>query len=257
MKVLIVDDQSMSRKGMIKMIDWDKLNLSLAGECANGQEALNFLHLSEQIDILLTDIRMPLLDGLQLAEKAKAYNKDLSVICFSGYDDFQYVRKSLQLSVEDYLLKPVDPIELNKALEQTIRNKHQQLQEQLKSIQIVRNEFLPSKLHDKEIRKSIYAVTEYIKDHFNENISLTELSRKYYLSPGYFSSLFRDTTGVNFLEYLTKIRIEHAKHLILTSTHLRIYEIASLCGYQDVKYFRKLFKNYTTMTPQEFKENEQ
>ncbi|WP_146200474.1 response regulator, partial [Paenibacillus agaridevorans] len=126
MNVLIVDDQRLSRSRLIQLVDWQGLGIKLAGEAANGQEALEKIG-DTDADLILTDVRMPIMNGLLLIEKAREqYGDDIGFIVTSGYDEFEYVRQSLRLTVADYLLKPVDGGELNAVLSRIIEARREQ-----------------------------------------------------------------------------------------------------------------------------------
>ncbi|MBB6734347.1 response regulator [Cohnella zeiphila] len=118
-KVMIADDESWIRKGLRAMIDWDRLGLAWDGEATDGLEALQMAE-SRKPDILITDIRMPGLDGLQLAETLTGGSPHLKVLIVSGYGEFEYARKALQLDAVSYILKPIDPEELNRTLERAV-----------------------------------------------------------------------------------------------------------------------------------------
>ncbi|RKP57356.1 response regulator [Cohnella endophytica] len=505
MKVLVVDDQRLSRAGIIKMIEWEKLGLRLAGECSNGYEALETMNELE-VDVVITDVRMPVLDGLQLIEQAKELYPHIAFLVISGFDDYAYVRKSIHLSVADYMLKPVDKLELNTLLRELIEktqdarnlaatqlhktreqflhlliegayDEEKQMIEDWSDIRLPDQEncffaamfdceadknkvngwfrflsdrceiflfrtrgncyslvaagsegvvsevdcILRTMLSDREIyqlagigtvvfgidrlkeslakaydaytlqaslpenitgqenipaahassnpsvlplnatwerewfilmkqgnrsailskieelgsyqgrstgetdwiesiypyvllrgakemfetglineqayldafqiakklpyvagiearreivgdyfsrsldmepqsqikkvKEAIEKAKTFVDANFRQTINLTDLALTYYMSPGYFSTLFRQHTGRNFLEYLTQLRMEHAKWLIASNTNGKISDIAIQCGYQDLKYFRKLFKRYTGVTPLQYKED--
>ncbi|MNI16368.1 putative response regulatory protein [compost metagenome] len=504
MKVLVVDDQRLSRAGIIKMVQWEQLGLELAGECANGREALEMMGELE-IDVVITDVRMPVLGGLELIERAKEFYPHMAFVIISGFDDYVYVRKSIHLSVTDYLLKPVDQLELNALLSTLIEKTQGDRHKAAVQLQKTREQFFYMLLegaygHDEQMRadwedirlsdqedhfiaamfdsdldkhrlheqfqhltprcslfllrmrngytciavgsaedlgevftdirtiltnrelfqlagigaivkgivrlnesvlqaydaytlqvslpttldlnastplewnqgstpsnplnaawerewfillkqgnrkaimnkleelhnydtgplthsdlaESVYPyvqlrgaremyevgmITEptfieafqiakklpyivgveekrrvvanffircldtepefrthevkevvekaksFIDANFNQTINLSDLAQTYYMSPGYFSTLFRQHTGRNFLEYLTQLRMEHAKTLIDDNPNGKIGDIASQCGYQDLKHFRKLFKRYTGLTPLKYKED--
>ncbi len=111
MRLLIVDDEAIIRKGLCETIAWDELQVEVIGEASNGQEAIELLRKS-QVDLVLTDIRMPVMDGLELVERIKKEGIHTHVIMISGYDDFEYAVQAMRLGVKDYLLKPVDIEEL-------------------------------------------------------------------------------------------------------------------------------------------------
>ncbi|WP_088830729.1 response regulator [Paenibacillus tyrfis] len=504
MNLLVVDDQRLSRAGLIKMIEWERLGLKLVGECSDGRQALEQIG-DKEADIIITDVRMPVMDGLELIEKAKEQYEGLAFIVISGYDDYDYVRRSIHLTVDDYLLKPVDPQELNALLAKVARRHlerkrrteaeltkwreqffyfvlegaymqdetqllaefadlrfadahdrftaavfesewdkpsvcellrplvdrygicvlrtrgvylliaagaeataerlaedlaqvrrqdghelrltgigstvqgivrlrdsieqafdafaiktslpeperdepltYEQLQasspllvpfdsaaeqewtfhlrqgnreaalrklDELLSVPAfahpdivdgsyhyallrgTRELYEAGRLHETdfveacrvakslpnligqetkrravhdffgarlmadsetqavETRQAVEKAKAYIDAHYCETIVLSELAQSSYMSPGYFSALFRQHTGKNFLEYVSHLRIERAKALIAADPEQKISDVALKCGYQDLKYFRKLFKRHTGMTPLSFKED--
>jgi two-component system response regulator YesN len=114
--ILIVDDKTLIRKGLIKMIHWEALGVQPAGEAENGRKAINMIK-KKQPDMVITDIRMPDCDGISLLKEISAEYPDIKTIVISGYDDFEYARAAIKSGSLDYLLKPVDPKELNRAIE--------------------------------------------------------------------------------------------------------------------------------------------
>jgi two-component system response regulator YesN len=113
---ILVDDEKEIRESIRDTIPWNDLGFSFAGACANGYEALE---LAERIqpDAVLTDINMPFLDGLSFTDRLLTVSPDTKVLIISGYDDFEYARKAVQLKVYDYIVKPVTPGELKAILE--------------------------------------------------------------------------------------------------------------------------------------------
>jgi|GEM_PF-2370237 len=119
-KVMIADDESWIRRGLKAMIDWERLGLVLDSEAADGLEALQIAE-RRMPDLLVTDVRMPGIDGLGLAERMLGMSPRLKVLIVSGYDEFEYARKALQLEAVSYILKPINPSELNETLERAVR----------------------------------------------------------------------------------------------------------------------------------------
>lgn len=115
LKVMIVDDEPIMRKGIISKIDWEELQLVNAGEARDGSDALEQI-MEKQPNIVLTDIRMPEMDGLELIARARKFDPELRFIVISGYEDFQYAREAIRYGVSDYLLKPVSRDELRSSL---------------------------------------------------------------------------------------------------------------------------------------------
>lgn len=119
-RLLIVDDEPVVLQGLTNLLDWQEYGLELAGTAKSGEEALQFVF-SNQIDILITDIRMKNMDGLTLLKKLKESNfNQIKIIIISGYDDFDYLKQASAYGIENYLLKPVDEEELSLTLLNTI-----------------------------------------------------------------------------------------------------------------------------------------
>lgn len=114
-KVLIVDDEMIIRKGIRTSIDWERLGIVIVGEAKNGQEALDLSGRLEP-DIVMTDIRMPVMDGLALAAALRERQPHVKIIIVSGYDDFDYARQALKIGVSEYLTKPVGAEDLTKLM---------------------------------------------------------------------------------------------------------------------------------------------
>jgi two-component system response regulator YesN len=115
MKVIITDDEIQIRKGLRMKVDWEAEGFQIVEEASNGQEALELLQ-SMDVDVVITDMRMPIMDGVEFAKRCHQEYPNVKVIVLSGYSDFEYVRSSLKEGVRDYLLKPVAPDELIEAL---------------------------------------------------------------------------------------------------------------------------------------------
>ena len=114
-KLLIVEDEEIIREGIVHMLNWEAYHISISGAVANGKEALEHFKTCPP-DLLLTDIRMPVMDGLQLIKEARQYSRSFLPIILSGYNDFNYAKQGLVLGVSDYILKPCRPEDLLKSI---------------------------------------------------------------------------------------------------------------------------------------------
>ncbi|MCU6708813.1 response regulator [Paenibacillus sp. J5C_2022] len=110
--LFIVDDEEKIRTGLKEILDWSELGYTVAGEASNGAQALKVMEIQGYPDVLLTDIRMPVMDGLMLLEEIQCRNKETQVVILSGYDQFNYVKRALEMKAFDYLLKPTKFTEL-------------------------------------------------------------------------------------------------------------------------------------------------
>ncbi len=114
--ILIVDDDSIVRQGIIAEIDKDDLGIDSIWEAENGEQALEIFKSKKTVDLIITDIKMPKLDGVGLVKEVKKIDADIPMIIISGYNDFDYLRQAIRYGVNDYLLKPINPIELKDIL---------------------------------------------------------------------------------------------------------------------------------------------
>lgn len=118
-KVMLVDDEKLILDGLQKIINWDKYNLEIASVARNGKDAIEQF-LKTPVDIIITDINMPIKTGLELVEDIKKIDENVKLIILSGYDEFSYAKKAISLGVEAYILKPIDEQELENVLEKII-----------------------------------------------------------------------------------------------------------------------------------------
>lgn len=227
-KVLIVDDELPVREAVKLLGEWETYGVTELLEASNGEEAKQILE-RERPALVLSDIQMPLCNGIELMEWIEAQGKETKVVMLTGYDDYSYMRRAIQLGSFDYLLKPVDPDILNDLLERAL-----------------------PKPNLKEI-DPILGIEEYIRSHFSEEISLQGMSERFFLSREYISRRFKQQFGVNLSEYVLDIRMEEAKRL-LRESYMKVYEVAQTVGFSDDKYFRKVFKKHIGVTPNEYRE---
>ena len=154
--IILVDDEEEVRKSIIKQIDWESAGFQVVGDAENGEDALEKIEVLEP-DVVLTDIRMPYMDGLTLAEKIRQRYPSTKVVIFSGYDDFEYAQKAIKLNVTEYILKPVNVEELTSILKRIKSNLDEEIEEKRnvsrlrenyrKSLPIIREQFLNDMVH--------------------------------------------------------------------------------------------------------------
>jgi YesN/AraC family two-component response regulator len=227
--VLIVEDEDVIRQGLKKILEELIGGYRLSGEARDGGEALNLLESSEP-DIVLTDIRMTGMDGLDLIKQIRRVKPKLPIIVISGYADFEYARQALKYNVTDYLLKPVDRQELAHVLDRLF------------------GAIVPGPI--KETHYIVRKVRELVSENPGGDFSLKVLSDLLSVNPQYLSRVFKIQSGANLSDFVTQARIEKAVHLLQT-TNLKVYEVALLCGYSGVKHFNNIFKNRIGRTPSE------
>jgi len=241
-RVIIVDDEWIIREGLRKIINDNLPQYEIIAIVGNGIECLSLLE-SIKADLIITDIRMPYMDGLELMKIIRNKDLNIDIIVLSGYDDFRYCQEALKRRAIDYLLKPIDKnefiIRLQKyALLSKGTNEKNSLQDSIPA----------------ETQKRIIGdIKHYIRINFDRKITLKMLSQKFYLNPNYLSQLFKKETGMNFIDYLTEFRIEKAK-IALSDSTLRIADLSRNVGYESQKHFSAIFKKNTGLTPTEYRE---
>lgn len=132
-KVMLADDENLILQGLENIIDWEELGLEIVNKASNGQEAIDKFN-ENPVDIVVTDINMPQVTGLELLKELKKISSDVKFIILSGYDDFSYAKKAIELGVENYILKPIDEEELEKTLKNTINKINQEKEENKSSL---------------------------------------------------------------------------------------------------------------------------
>lgn len=239
---LIVDDEPL-------MVDYLSSHLSEINEqwvakatASDGIYAISLLQ-NEHFDAVITDIKMPGLDGLGLAKYLTENHPDISVIILTAYDDFSYARSAVRLNVFDYLLKPLRDEELSAALCGIAAAK-----ERKDSGKPVHSEKIPTSGNP-----LIAQVKDYLQLHFREGLSLTMLSDIFSISPTYLSDLFHKEIGEPYSKYLLRLRMETAKALLLENNQTKVGDIANDLGFASAKHFTTVFRHYYGMTPSEWR----
>ena len=238
LQVVLVDDEIMIREGFKRLFDWASHDCEVIGEAADGMEALAQIdHL--QPDIVIMDINIPIINGLKVIQTSRMRYPDMAFIIVSGYDDFSYCREALRMRITDYILKPVNYEEFGSCIDR---------------LKIALYENRKTEEQDAQEERTITGIIRYLQEHLDKEISLNILANEFHLSSQYISQLFKSEIGVNFLAYLTSIRMERAKKLLL-ATSLSIGEISEKCGYADYRVFTKAFKKEEGSTPSQYRRN--
>lgn len=355
-KAVIIDDEAWTRKVIRNLGAFEDYGIEIAGEASDGEYGLELIR-QVHPDIILTDVCMPQMNGLELIEKLRQSRPDVQVIFISGYDDYSYVRSAMKLNAVDYLLKPVKQEELNRqlqvCLEKLRKLERKQDQEELSAdflkeswadefdnLRSGINEALnfgstadvqeklcelkqllsvnmidqpnkssmisiyfilinqlrryiqsrdykpeeifgqknttfvfsgdsqPSEMMDfiidlhlnalnrvHELMKSrhrldISQVCKYLEENYTQGITLEQTAGRFYISKEYLSKTFKSTTGKGFSEYITALRMEKAKELLI-KYRVPIREVGEMVGYVDQAHFYKTFKKYFGRTPGE------
>lgn len=237
-KILIVDDDPIILEDIITLIDWEKEGFEVV-TAVNGEQGLQKAT-SIVPDIIMTDVRMPYMDGLSMIKELKKAGMKAHVLMLSAYGEFSYVREAMQLGAEDYILKP----ELSP---QVLLDKLDHIRERLTG-----KAELPQFVKEKpEVCYSplINNVIEYIKGHYNEpSLKNNQIADYVGISSGRLCVRFKEEVGQTISDYLTNVRISCARQLLKTGKY-KVYEVASLVGFSNSTYFSSVFREKTGVTP--------
>ena len=241
LKVLIVEDEELIRKGIVLTVDWAALDCLVVGEAANGAEGLEQAVRCNP-DLIITDLKMPQMDGIEMLEKLRGMGKNTYVIILTAYDSFSYIQAALRLEAVDYLLKPFHDGDLEKAV--------QRVQAKLTP----KEQALPEPKTGSTNRYVSMAIS-YIQQHYQEpDISVSSVAQSLNISEGHLSHTFKKETGSTLLGYLTRYRVHKAAEL-LKDGRMKVYEVAEQVGYRDIGYFSNTFKKITGKTPSEYQDS--
>ncbi|MGM9592895.1 MAG: helix-turn-helix domain-containing protein [Candidatus Onthomonas sp.] len=238
LRVLLVDDEIMIREGFKRLFDWEAHDCQVVGEAADGMEALAQID-TLCPDIVIMDINIPIMNGLKVIQLSRIKHPKTAFVIVSGYDDFSYCREALRLQITDYILKPVNYEEFGNCIDNL-------------KISLFQQRVETASEPKQQEERTITGITRYLQQHLAEEISLSVLAEEFHLNPQYISQLFKSEIGVGFLAYLTNIRMEQAKKLLL-STPLSIAEVAEQSGYGDYRVFTKVFKKAEGITPSQYR----
>lgn len=251
--VMLVDDEEEIRLAIEKKINWEELGFKVVGTAENGYEALD-MALERRPDVVMTDINMPFMNGLEFSKQLKAELPTTKFVILTGYDEFEYAKEAIELAVVEYVLKPVNSDELYQLFSR-LKVRLDDEEEQRRNLENLEKYYQETFAQFKDINTHdlVEKAKVYIAEHFNESdLSVDTLSNYLNVTPNYFSSLFRKKTGYTFVTYLTNLRMEKAKWL-LDNTDEKAYIIAGLVGIEEPNYFSYVFKKAYGISPSKYR----
>ncbi|GGF93537.1 DNA-binding response regulator [Paenibacillus albidus] len=249
--ILVVDDEPRTRQGIKQMLELWAAGRYTVETADNGVEAGRRLG-QERVHLLITDVRMPEVSGLDLIRSLKGDTRRPVVIVISGYAEFHYVQEALQLGAVNYLLKPLDKQELLRVVEDALRREEEE-QRREKLEKLVDPKLLEIDPEQAGMGEPVKEALAYVEQHLQESFSMAEIAGRIHLNASYFSVLFKEQTGVSFSEYVSRLRIQRAKEMLL-HTRLSIAEIGERVGYRTDKYFIKVFKSLEAVSPSRYRQ---
>jgi two-component system response regulator YesN len=243
MKIVVVEDEVLARRGIILSIDWAALGCVVVGEASNGEEGFEVVRRYSP-DLIITDVRMPRLDGLEMVKRLRDAGCAADVIILTAHGDFDYTRQALRLGAVDYLLKPFHNGELEKAVTAVKQRlgggrRENPLREVLEA---------PARAKNKFVQRAL----DYIAENYaSPGLGVENVADYLGVSASHLNHVFKKETAYTLKAYLTDYRI-HAAMAFLGDCRNRVYEVAEKVGYRDIAYFSSIFKKRVGIPPSEF-----
>lgn len=247
LRVLVVEDEEMIRKGIVLTVDWAALDCVVVGEAANGEEALDAVE-KYSPSLIITDLKMPIMDGIEMLTRLRERGCDAYVIILTAYDSFTYAQSALRLGAVDFLLKPFRDGELEQAI-MTLQKRLEKKSNQ--------EELLPT-AQAKKGSKSRYVVAaiDFIAENYNDpDLSVSQIAENLGVSEGHLSHIFKRETDYTILNHITRYRINRAMKL-LKENGVKVYEVAEMVGYRDITHFSATFKKLVGISPSEYQDKD-
>ena len=257
LKVLLVDDEAPILNNLNRVLPWQDMGMNVVGMARSGMDALRIAE-EECPDLVLCDIRMPVMDGLTFVGKLRELGLNSEVLLITGYQEFDYAREAIRLGVKEYICKPIHYEELgDKLRDMGVQIRSRQYKDKLyNSIPLFREE--PADDNNNNTKKTteqlMNSAVQYITEHLNSDLGIDEVAHKLGISGSYFCLLFKNRFAMTFVEYVTLQRMEAAKFMLIHSDK-SITTIGYGVGYQERRYFTKVFQKQTGMSPKEYRDH--
>ena len=226
-KVIVIDDQPLEGKMIAFILGRACPFAEYGGQAFNARDGVELAR-QQQPDLVFLDITMPGYDGIGIIRELRRLCPDIRIVMLTAHDDFDFVRRAMREGANDYLLKPTRPRDVQEAVERW------------------------SNLPGVREEDPIVLAKRYVEDNLARSITLADVAESLYLSPTYFSRLFKQRTGHTFSAWLARRRIQRAQRY-LDETTLSVADIATQVGYREANSFTRLFKQATGLSPTEYR----
>ena len=251
-KVMIAEDEDIIRKGLVYSIPWVDMGCSVISEVRNGIEGIEKIK-ETQPDIVIVDINMPVMDGLEMVQQTYEEYGYVAII-LSGYSDFKYAQEAIRYGITGYLLKPLNIEDLKEAIfhaqkECEVRRTYiskQRSKEEWKQISVLK-EYHEDMVQDNIVKQML----EFIFQNYQKKVVIQDVVNCLNYSETFLNKKFKKLMGITFIEYLNRYRIQKAMKLLREGRE-PIQDVAWKCGIGEYKYFQTVFKKYIGCSPKEY-----
>jgi two-component system response regulator YesN len=243
--LLIVEDEAGIREGIAQYFPWSQVGIQVAATCRNGAEALAYVS-KHHVDLVLCDVRMPEVDGIQFAETLRRWQIPCEIVFISAHKDFEYARRAMELGVKSYIVKPAGYEELYAVFSRIV---HERAAAAATEVAAPEPAAEAEAAGDTDL--GLAERTAMLLERDLANVKLTSVARELGMSPNHFSSRFHRETGRTFTSFLQEARLSRARDLLAGPHH--IYEISRKVGYASVKSFTRAFRGRFGAPPQAYR----
>lgn len=246
-KVMIVEDEFFVRESVKELIRWRELGFELVAEASDGEEALALIK-KDPPDLVITDIMMPRMDGVELLKETRNAGIDSKFVMLTCMGDFEYMRQAMEYGASNYILKLSMSVN---DLRETLGKINKELLLSKKLPDNVNSSANPDRrISHPEINK----IVKYMEQNYDQDISVKSLAQYVMMGENYVSALFKKKMGKTLIHYLHEIRVKQAMHY-LAETDMTIHEIGLKVGFVNDNYFIKIFKRIVGTTPNQYRQN--
>ncbi|WP_438444540.1 response regulator [Gorillibacterium sp. sgz5001074] len=250
--VLLVEDEEQARGYVRKVLEKLNAGFAVAGEAENGEQALELIRRLSP-DLVIADIDMPVMDGVELLRKARSEGFEGRFLMLTCMSDFEYARQALEYGASGYLLKlSLDPGKLRESLSRI--ESELAGRDRLKKLDKVWSDMPRKPEEGYTDHPEINKVMAFLKEHYAEDLSLKRLAELACMEASYLSDLFKKKTGDTLTHYHQRLRVEAAA-LLLRESSLSISEIGEKAGFSGDSYFIKIFKRWMGVTPSDYRKS--
>lgn len=241
-RVIIIDDNKLLADSLAVLDIWDRMDMKVVDVCYNGVTGKESI-LRHRPDVILSDIRLPGMDGLELVSMIHDCVPGAKVIFMSAYSDFDYLRQAIQLRAEDYLLKPFSTEELKKALSNTVTGLRK-FRSQVSETPVAEGQS-PDTV--------IQPIINYMRNRLDSRLTAEDVAEAFCMGTSKLDRLIKECTGAGFRELRIALCIEKAKELLM-DVRLSVEEVASLVGYKNYVTFYRAFSRECGCAPSEYRD---
>ncbi len=228
-QAIIADHDPAEINSICRILDCERFGIEITGRVSTGAQLLEQIH-TNRPELVITNIAFADMTAFDVIRKISDGGVNTHFLIVSEDTTFANARLAVQLDVEDFIPKPTNRPELNRAVRSIVSR-----------LQFNGSEYA-------SYSRIIAIAKSYIDLNFDHNITLADIADRAYISPSYLGTLFRRELGVNYKDYLTRIRMREACRL-LNNYRYTVKEVGAMVGYSDAKYFREHFQRHTGMTP--------